>query len=152
VKTLNKCSRSSHLWRVIMHFWVSGVAEVLGITHMWWLHHKWELGGNSSTLHYWVGWFPRKLPVNFRHQTSYLSHVFRAVRIKSQFDIYFTQIKQLNKISYTCSKLNEEFRIFRSVGNCSFHIHKAQLVKCWEFFIEFSSRHFVSAPSPNPNW
>jgi len=98
VKTLNKCIRSSHFCSVIMHIWFSSVAEVFLITHMWWLHHKCELGGNSSTLHYWVGWFPRKLPVNFRHQTSYRSHVFIAVRIKSQFDIYFINIKQMNKI------------------------------------------------------
>jgi len=57
----------------------------------------------------------------------------------------------MNKISCTWSKLNEVFQIFQSVGKCSFHIHKAQLVKCWEFVIEFGSKHFVSAPSPNPN-
>jgi hypothetical protein len=64
---------------------------------MRWLHHQSELDGNSTTLRYWVRCFPKKLPVNFCHQTSHLSHVLAAVRIKSQFDIYFKHIKQLNK-------------------------------------------------------
>jgi len=98
VKILNKRSRSWHFCAVIMHIWVSGVAEAFWVTYMWWLHHKCELGCNSSTLHCLISWLRRKLPVNFRHQTSYLSHVFRAVLIKSQFDIYFINIKQLNKI------------------------------------------------------
>jgi hypothetical protein len=148
VKRLNKCKRSAQFYSVIMEIWISGVTAAFGITHMRWFHHQFELGGNSSTLRYWVGWFRRKLPVNFRHQTSYLSHVFRAVRIKSQFDIYFTNIKQLNK---KWSKLNEEFHIFRSVGKSQVHIHNAQLVTCWEYLIEFSSKNFVFPPSPNPN-
>ena len=94
---------------------------------MLWLHHKCELGSNSSTLHYWKVWLHRKLPVNFRHQTSYLSHVFRAVRIKSQFDIYFINIKQLNKILYAFfwvipRRLNFICRRFGTL--CLFHLHR----------------------------
>jgi hypothetical protein len=127
---------------------ISGVTAVFGITHMRWLYHQFELGGNSSTLHYCVGWFRRKLPVNFRHQTSYLSHIFRAVRIKSKFDIHFTNIKQLNK---TWSKEKEEIQILRSVGKCQVHIHNAQLVTCWQCLLEFISKNFVLRPPPNPH-
>jgi hypothetical protein len=48
-----------------MEICISGVTAVFGATHMRWFHHQFELGGNSSTLHSWVGWFNRKLPVNF---------------------------------------------------------------------------------------
>jgi len=67
--------------------------------------------------------------------------------MKSQFDMYFTSRKtQLNITSYTCSKLNRENQIFRSTGKCQVHIHKTQLVKCWECLIEFSSKRFNLHP------
>ena len=125
-----------HFCSVIMEICISGVTAVFGITHMRWLHHQCELGGDSSTLHYFVSCFPRKLPVNIRHQTSYLSHVFRAVCIESQFDISQSWNKWI-KVSYICSKLNEGFQIFRSSGKYQAHIHKAQLVTCWELLIDF---------------
>ena len=146
MKILNKCSRSAHFSSVIMEIWISGVTAGIGITHMRWRHHQSELGGNSSTLYWMVGWFPRNLPVKF-HQTSYLSHLFRAVRIESQFDIYFRNINNWNN----WSKLNEEFQNFRSAGKYQVHIHSAQLVTCWECLIEFSSKNFVFPPSPNPD-
>jgi hypothetical protein len=94
---------------------------------------------------------PQKVTVHFLHQTSYLSHVLTTVPIKSQFDIYFTNTRNWIKLSYTWSKLNEGFLKFRSNAKCSVHIHKAQVVKCWECLTEFNSKHFVSPPSPNPN-
>jgi hypothetical protein len=153
MKTLNKCRRPAHFWSVIMSISISDFTAVFGITHTQLLHHQSELGGNSSTLLFRVGWFRRKLLVKFRrHQTSYLSHVFSAVNMNSQFDIYFTSRKtQLNIINYIRSKFIRQFQIFRSVGKCQVHIHKAQMDKCWACLIEFSSKYFVSPPSPNSN-
>ena len=85
------------------------------------------------------------------------SNIISVARIKCrkykiQFDIYFSSRKtQLNITSCTCYKLNRELQIFWSIGKCQFLIHKAQLVKCWKYLIEFSSKNFVSPPSPNPN-
>ena len=125
MKHLDKRSRSAHFFSVKMHIWISGVTAVSEFTHLWRLHHQFEVGGNSSPLHYWVSWFRRNLPVNFRRQTSYLSHVLSAVNIKSQLGIYFTSRKtQLNKTSCTYSKLNEEFQIFGPLGNVSFKFTK----------------------------
>jgi len=73
-------------------------------------------------------------------------------KLKSQFDILFTSRKtQLNITSYIWSKLNREFQIFQSIGKCQVHIHRAQLFKCWDCMLQFSSKHFVSPPSPNPH-
>ena len=118
---------------------------------MQWLHHQSELGGDTCSLRLLVSWFRSKLSVKFRHhQTSYLSHVLNAVNMKSPFDIYFICRKtQLNITSYTCSELNRKIQIFRSIGKCQ--VHKAHLVKCWLCIIEFSSKYFVSPPSPNRN-
>jgi hypothetical protein len=120
---------------------------------MRWLHHQSKLGADRCSLRCLVGWFHRKLPVKIRHhQTLYLSHVLSAVNMKSQFDIYFTSHKtQLNVTSYTCSKLNREFQIVRSVAKCQVHINKAQLFKCWDSMLQFSSKYFVSPPSPKSN-
>ena len=77
------------------------------------------------------------LPVNFRHQTSYLSHVFTAVRIKSQFDNYYTGYNTTEENCVKWSELNGEFQMFHFDGEYSFLIHKAHLVKCWKFLIQF---------------
>ena len=149
---LYKCSPSGHVASVIIHIWIPGVSAVWGFLPMRWLHHQSELGADRCRLCCLVGWFYRNVPVKVRHQTSHLSHVLSAVNMKSQFDIYFTNRKtQLNITSYTWSKLNREFQIFQSIGKCQVHIHRAQLFKCWDCMLQFSSKHFVSPPSPNPH-
>jgi hypothetical protein len=106
MNTLHKCSRAAHFCSLIMYTWISGVIAYYGFLPMRWFHHQSQLGADRCSLRCLVGWLRRKLPVKFRrHQTSYLSHVFSAVSMKSQFDIYFTSREtQLNVTSYTCSK------------------------------------------------
>jgi len=64
------------------------------------------------------------LPVKFRHhQTTYLSHVVSVVNIS----------------------------IIRVRWKYQVHIHKAQLFKCLECLVEYSSKYFVSQPSAKTN-
>jgi hypothetical protein len=74
---------------VILHICFSGGSAVFGFVpvRMQWRHHQSELGGDNCSLRFVVGWFRTKLPVKFRHQTSYLSHVLSAVNMTSLFDI-----------------------------------------------------------------
>jgi hypothetical protein len=66
--------------------------------------------------------------------------------MNSQFDIYFTIRKtQLNIINYIRSKFIRQFQIFRSVGKCQVHIHKAQMD------ITYSERVFVALSIKHAN-
>jgi hypothetical protein len=137
-----------------MHIWISGFTAVFGITHMRWLHHQSILGGDTYNLRLPVSRFRRKLSVKFRHhQTSYLSHVWSAVNMRSQFHIYFTSRKtELNITNTTGSKLTGDFQKIRFIGKCPVNIHRAQLVQSWESLIQFSSTYFAYPPSPNCNY
>jgi hypothetical protein len=69
--------------------------------------------------------------------------------MKSQFDIYFTIHKtQLHITSYTCSKLNGESQIFRSLGNVSFIFIKHSWLNSGNALIELGSKYSVPPPYP----
>ena len=84
-----------------MHTLISGFIDEIWIIPMQWLHRQCELGADIGILRYRVSFFFRRnLPVNFHHQTLYLSHVLSTVNMKPQFDIYFVSRKVfLSKIN-----------------------------------------------------
>jgi hypothetical protein len=86
---------NSFLISDITYLSFSGGSAVFGFVpvHMQCRHHQSDMGGDNCSLRFLVGWFRTKLPVKFRHQTSYLSHVLSAVNMISQFDISFSNRK-----------------------------------------------------------
>ena len=126
MKTFNKCSRPAHFCSVLMHVSISEITAVFACTHKRWFCHQCELGGDSGTLRFRVGWFRRKEPVKFRHhQTPYHSQVLIVANIKSKLVIYFTIRKtQLHITRCTCSKLKRGIQIFRSTAKLQVHFTK----------------------------
>jgi hypothetical protein len=114
----NKCSHSAVFSSVIMHIRISGFSAEIRIILLQCIHHQCEPGDDTRILRYLVGLFRRMFPVKFHHQTSYLPHILSAVKMKSQFDIYFISGKVfLNK---TCSKLNKNFKYSGLLENVRF--------------------------------
>jgi len=66
-----------------MHILISGFSDEMGIIRMQWLDRQCELGADIGILRYLVSLFRRNLPVNFHHQTQYVSHVLSTVNMKS---------------------------------------------------------------------
>jgi hypothetical protein len=114
---------------------------------MRWCYHHSKLSDERGKLQFRVGWFRRKLPVEFRlHHTSYLSHILLAVNMKSQFDVYLTSRKtQLNITRYIRAKLNWEFQIFGSTEHVRFTLKKHTWLNAGNAFIELSSK-YISFP------
>jgi len=95
------------------------------------LHHQCELGGDIGILRCEVDLFRRMVPVKFLQPTLHLSHVLRAVNMKSQFDIYFICGKVfLNK---RCSKLNQNIKYSGPLQNVRFTFTKHSCINAGIF-------------------
>jgi len=126
-----------------------------GITYMWWRYHHSKLSDDRGRLHFRVGWFSRKLPVEFRHlQTSYLSHVLRAVNMKSLFDIYLKSRKtQLNKTILSMFHIKTRDSNIRFHWKISgSHSNKQTWSNAGNAFIEFCSKYISFPPSRNTKY
>ena len=87
-----------------MHILISGVNVERGIkrpySHMQWLYHQSDLGGDIGILRFRVGLFRRKLSVNISSSDIISLAILSTVNTNSQFDIYFISRKIfLNKTS-----------------------------------------------------